>query len=232
MPRLPRYALPGYPQHVIQRGTDRCPIFLVDKDFAFFREALSQACRIHRCLVHAYILMTNHVHLLMTPEHRDSISKTMQVVGTRYVQFFNTQHGRTGALWEGRYKASLVDTDGYLLACYRYVELNPVRAGMVAHPGEYRWSSYHANARGRPDSLLTPHEAYLSLGRNEADRLTAYRRLFDEHLDREILRDIRAAAQKGWALGSDRFKEETQRLSQRRTRPMNRGGRRQKAEAS
>lgn len=228
MPRLPRYVLPGYPQHVIQRGTDRCPIFRSDRDFAFFHERLRAACRVHGCLVHAYVFMTNHVHLIVTPEQRDSISRTMQVVGTRYVQFFNAEHGRTGALWEGRYKATLIETDRYLLACYRYVELNPVRAGMVAHPGEYRWSSYHVNAGGRLDGLVTPHGVYLSLGRSAAERLAAYRRLFDDSLDRETLRDIRNATQKGWALGSDSFQKEMEGLSQRRTRPINRGGRRPK----
>jgi putative transposase len=148
MPRLPRYVLPGQPQHVIQRGNNRSPLFNVEADYACFLHYMQDACRRHGCHVHAYVLMTNHIHLLITPESKDGLSKVMQSVGRRYVQYFNTSYQRTGTLWEGRYKATIVDSESYLLTCYRYIELNPVRAKLVGHPAEYRWSSYHANALG------------------------------------------------------------------------------------
>lgn len=224
MPRLPRYVLPGHPQHVIQRGNNRCPIFIADEDYTRFREELQDACRRHQCLVHAYVLMTNHVHLVMTPARENSIAKVLQAVGRRYVQYFNFSYKRTGTLWEGRYKATVIDSERYLLTCYRYIELNPVRARMVAHPSEYRWSSYRANALGNQDALLSPHAEYLALGNHAQERQTAYRALFDAHLDATTLAEIREATQKGWALGNDRFKDEIERLLQRRTRPLPRGG--------
>ena len=224
MPRLSRYVLPGPPQHVIQRGNNRSPIFVADEDYGRFRQELRDSCRQHQCLIHAYVLMTNHVHLVMTPEREHSIAKVLQSVGRRYVQYFNFTYKRTGTLWEGRYKATLIDSERYLLTCYRYIELNPVRANMVAHPSEYRWSSYRANALGQPDPLLTPHAEYLALGHSAPEREAAYRALFVAHLDSRTLTEIREATQKGWALGNDRFKDEVERLLQRRTRPLPRGG--------
>ena len=224
MPRLPRYVLPGHPQHVIQRGNNRCPIFIADEDYGCFRHFLLEACQRHQCLIHAYVLMTNHMHLIMTPRKEDGISKVLQSVGRRYVQYFNITYQRTGTLWEGRYKATLIDSEAYLLTCYRYIELNPVRANMVSHPGEYPWSSYPANALGKNDTLVTPHDLYLSLGRLPHQRQAAYRDLFHTHIDKKTLKEIRHATQKGWALGNDRFKDEVEQILQRRTRPLSRGG--------
>jgi putative transposase len=170
MARLPRYAVPGQPQHVIQRGNNRAVLFATAPDYQFFRDCLKTACEHHGCQIHAYVFMTNHVHLLMTPQTEDGIGKVMQSVGRRYVQYFNFTYGRTGTLWEGRYKATLIDTERYLLTCYRYIELNPVRAGLVAGPGEYPWSSYGANALGRYDPLVTLHGQYLGLGTDPATR--------------------------------------------------------------
>lgn len=141
MARLPRYTLPGQPQHVILRGNNRTDIFAAEDDYHFFKECLHTAAQQHGCDIHAYVLMTNHVHLLLTPQQENSISKTMQSVGRRYVQYFNFRQNRSGTLWEGRYKATLIDSERYLLTCYRYIEMNPVRAGMVSQPGEYPWSS-------------------------------------------------------------------------------------------
>lgn len=219
MSRMPRHVLPGCPQHVIQRGTDRCPIFRSGKDFEFFLASLREACRTCRCLVHAYVLMNNHVHLIMTPELEDSLPRTMQIVGTSYVQYFNTEHSRIGALWQGRYKAASIETDRYLLACYRYAELNPVRANMVARPGDYPWSSYRANAVGMRDDLLTPHAVYLALGRDAAAREMAYRQLFDMPFDPGTLRNIRRASRKGRALGSGVFRKKIDQLTKRRRPP-------------
>ena len=224
MPRLPRYVLTGHPYHVIQRGNNRCPIFVADEDYGCFKHILSEACYRYNCQIHAYVLMTNHVHFVMTPQEAVSLAKVLQSVGRRYVQYFNTTYRRTGTLWEGRYKATVIDTERYLLTCYRYTELNPVRANMVTNPSEYRWSSYAANALGKSDPLLTPHHLYQALGSSIEERQDAYRGLFQAHLDDRTLETIRQATQKGWALGNDRFKDEIEQLINRRTRPLPRGG--------
>ena len=149
MARQPRFVLPGQPQHVIQRGNNRQDIFRADEDYAFYLEKAEEAANKHECDIHAYVLMTNHVHLLVTPHLENSISKMMQMIGRYYVQYFNYRYRRTGTLWEGRYKASLIDSEQYLLTCMRYIELNPVRAtNMADHPSDYRWSSYGSNATG------------------------------------------------------------------------------------
>lgn len=157
MARLPRFVIPGHPQHVIVRGNNREPIFYTEADYQFYLEKLKQACDKHSCDVHAYVLMTNHVHLLITPHKENGISKTMQMLGRYYVQYFNYSYERTGTLWEGRYKASLIDSDNYALICYRYIELNPVRADMVDHPSEYPWSSYSHNALGEKNERVMHH---------------------------------------------------------------------------
>lgn len=224
MARLPRYVLPGQPQHVIQRGNNRSVTFFAEEDYSFYRECLKEACDKHGCAVHAYVLMTNHVHLLLTPDNPSSIAKTMQSVGRRYVQYVNYTYRRTGTLWEGRYKATLIDSEQYLLTCSRYIELNPVRAGIVAHPGDYPWSSYRAHAQGQSDTLIQNHPLYLALGRTDSTRQESYRALFKAQLDSATVNLIREATNKAWALGSDRFREEIEAALQRRTRPLPRGG--------
>lgn len=224
MPRLPRYVLPGQPQHVIQRGNNRNAIFAADADYAFYMEKLVDACRRFRCDVHAYVQMTNHVHLLMTPHTEGGIGKVMQSLGRYYVQYFNYTYSRTGTLWEGRYRATLIEGERYLLTCMRYIELNPVRAGMVDHPSRYPYSSYHANAMGREDALVTEHDLYRQLGPSPEDRQSGYRALFRSSIGKEALKDIREATNKAWVLGSDRFREQIAVLSQRRTAPLARGG--------
>ena len=225
MARLPRYAAPGMSQHVIQRGTNRSALFAADSDYRFFRECLRTACKQHRCQVHAYVFMTNHVHLLMTPTTASGLGKVMQSVGRRYVQRFNDTYQRTGTLWEGRYRATLVDSEEYLLACHRYIELNPVRAGLVGDPGDYPWSSHGANALGARDPLVTPHERYHALGGDARARQAAYRALFGETLPDSTLGAIRDATNGGWALGSKRFRDEIAALLARRTQPGRRGRR-------
>jgi putative transposase len=177
MARLPRYGLPGQPQHVIQRGNNRAVLFATDTDYQFFRDCLTDAYTRHGCRVHAYVFMTNHVHLLMTPDHEDAIGKVMQSVGRRYVQYFNFTYQRTGTLWEGRYRATPIDTERYLLTCYRYIELNPIRAGIVDEPRNYRWSSHGCNAFGKADRLVTVHDQYAALGSTDSERQAAYRTL-------------------------------------------------------
>lgn len=224
MARLPRYLLPGQPQHLIQRGNNRQAIFFADEDYSFFLECTADAAARYGCQIHAYVLMTNHVHLLLTPEQPGSISKTMQSVGRRYVQYVNYTYSRTGTLWEGRFRATPLDTDGYLLICHRYIELNPVRAGLVSHPRHYRWSSYRSNAEGRPDSLILQHPVYRDLGRSEEARRAAYRALFKAAIGEGTMAEIRESVNKGWALGTERFKAQIEAAGERRARPKPRGG--------
>jgi len=223
--RLPRYAAPGMPQHVIQRGTNRSVLFAADADYHFFRECLGEACAEHRCRIHAYVLMTNHVHLLITPASASGIGDAMQAVGRRYARRFNDTYQRTGHLWDARYKATLVDTEQYLWACHQYIELNPVRAGLAAHPGQYRWSSYRANAFGHIDAVVTPHEQYRALGPDARARQAAYRTLFNVELPESALTTIRDSTNKGWPIGGKRFREEVAELLARRTQPAFRGRR-------
>ena len=166
MPRLGRYFLADRPLHVIQRGNNRTPIFFGDEDYERYGDWLGEAAAEHGCAIHAYVLMTNHVHLLVTPARALSLPRAMQSLGRRYVRYVNAAHGRTGTLWEGRYRAAPIDSDAYFLACCRYIELNPVRAGLTAHPREYPWSSWRAHAQGIADPLAADHPLYSGLGRN------------------------------------------------------------------
>jgi len=224
MARLPRFVIPGQPQHVIVRGNNRTDIFCADADYPFYLEKLNQACDKHSCQLHAYVLMTNHVHLLITPHEEDGISKVMQMLGRYYVQYFNYTYKRTGTLWEGRYKATLIDSEAYLLTCMHYIELNPVRAGMVSHPSEYPWSSYHCNATGHPIEMVTPHIEYLRMDKNDELRQAAYRQLFKHRVPDSSLEEIREATNKAWVLGSDRFKIRIQKQLERRVAPSAKGG--------
>ena len=224
MARLARFILPGHPQHVIIRGNNREPIFCAEDDYRYYLDKLGEALLKHRCDLHAYVLMTNHVHLLVTPSAEYSLGKAIQMLGRYYVQYFNYTYQRTGTLWEGRYKASLVDSERYLLTCYRYVELNPVRASMVAHPSDYPWSSYCCNALGHSNSLITSHEQYLKLGKRETERRAAYRALFKAHISEQQLHEIREATNKAWVLGNDYFKEKIEKQLNRRAVPLAKGG--------
>lgn len=224
MARMPRFLLPGQPQHVIQRGNNRVEIFCAEEDYRFYLEKLRKAADAHRCTIHAYVLMTNHVHLLMTPEDAHGIGKVMKALGRYYVQYFNYTYQRTGTLWEGRYRATLIDTEAYLLTCMRYIELNPVRAGMVSHPSEYPWSSYRHTAMGLSDALVTPHALYRSLGRDDGERQSAYRQLFKTRVADKTLAEIREATNKAWVLGNDRFKDSIESQLARRVSPRSRGG--------
>ena len=224
MARLPRFVIPGQPQHVILRGNNRNDIFCADADYQFYLEKLQLACATHACDLHAYVLMTNHVHLLITPHTEQSLPQAMQMLGRYYVQYHNYCYQRTGTLWEGRYKATLIDSESYLLTCMRYIELNPVRADMVAHPSEYPWSSYRYNALGQADELVTPHLEYRRLGKTEAEQQTAYRQLFKHRIPENCLTEIREATNKSWVLGNDRFKQRIQKKLERRVEPTARGG--------
>jgi len=208
MPRKPRMYLAGVPCHVLQRGNNRAACFFTDDDYAFYLEVLTDACRRYRVDMHAYVLMTNHVHLLMTPQDVQGVSRVMQSVGRRYVQYVNKAYRRCGTLWEGRHKASLVDAECHLLACYRYIELNPVAGGIVEHPGNYVWSSYHANAWGKRNVLVSEHALYLALGEDASIRRSRYRELFANHLPKEQVHQIRTALDFSMPLGNDRFRQQ------------------------
>ncbi len=226
MARHPRFVIPGQPQHVIQRGNNREVIFVARDDYEFYLDKLEDACRQYDCAVHAYVLMTNHVHILLTPQSERGISQVMQSLGRCYVQYFNGRYKRTGTLWEGRYKATVIDSERYLLTCYRYIELNPVRAGMVAHPADYVWSSYGFNGLGKKSSLVRPHPVYLALGKGDGGCALNYKALFDMPILEAGLEAIRDATNKAWVLGEGRFTEQIEKLSKRQAKPKSRGGNR------
>jgi putative transposase len=219
MPRRARVRHAGIPQHVIQRGNNRAACFFADEDYRTYLDSLLEGATRYGCDIHAYVLMTNHVHLLVTPESDESLSRMMRYLGSRYVQYVNHVYRRSGTLWEGRYKSSLIDSEGYLLTCYRYIELNPVRAGMVEDSSEYKWSSYGAHALGQADELIRDHPCYLALGATDEARQVAYQALFLHQVDDASLREIRDAANSGTALGSERFKDEIEATLARSVRP-------------
>ena len=219
MPRRARLRLAGLPLHIIQRGNNRTACFFADEDYALYLHHLEELSRKFRCAIHAYVLMTNHVHLLLTPARKDGPSLLMKHLSQRYVQYVNRTYRRSGTLWEGRFRSSIVQEQGYLLRCHRYIELNPMRAGMVKHPRDYPWSSYCGNGEGRPSPLLTPHEEYVALGRKEDERSAAYRALFHAELDPKEVEEIRLAANGGFALGNARFKAEISAMLGRRVEP-------------
>ena len=229
MARLPRFVIPGYPQHVIQRGNNRQQILLDESDYWFLWEKLQAATEKFSCDLHAYVLMPNHFHLILTPWHEDGIGKLMQYVGRYYVQHFNRRYDRTGTLWEGRYRATLLDPKDYLIGCSRYVELNPVRAGLVNAPADYGWSSHPCNAHGQEDKLVTPHPVWHKLGRSIKARQSAYRQLFEEPLDDALVGHIRDATNKAWLLGDAAFCASVEGKLNRRASPRPRGGDRRSA---
>lgn len=216
MARLSRVCQTGIPLHVIQRGNNRQVCFADTQDFAAYIHWLKEAAKKFEVDIHAWVLMTNHVHLLCTPRTENAISRMMQLVGRQYVRYFNVRYQRTGTLWEGRFKSCLVQEDIYLLQLYRYIELNPVRAGMVAQPADYPWSSYATNAGGKASGLCTPHSLYLALGKKLGEQQANYRALFDQNIEAKLLEEIRQALNKGLAIGNDRFKSEVENLTGRR----------------
>lgn len=195
MPRPRRIDAPGYPHHAVQRGNNRQPVFFTDDDRVAYLRLLCHHADQQHCRVHAYVLMDNHVHLLATPDVCGGLSRMMQAVSRTYVRRVNDRQGRTGTLWEGRFHSTVVDTDRYLLACQRYIELNPVRAGKVAHPGDYRWSSYRANAQGRVNALLVPHPAFELIATDVDERCRCYAEFIEQGIPAQDLSSIRKAVQ-------------------------------------
>jgi len=228
MPRQPRYFLPYIPQHIIQRGVDRQAVFFESGDYDLYLRSLGEAAKRYDCQIHAYVLMANHTHLLVTPGSKRSVPLIMQAIGRSYVQPLNKKYNRTGPLWQGRYKASLVQDEHYLLACHKYIELNPVRAGLVSAPGDYLYSSFAHNAGGSANRLLTPHHVYESLAFTAEQRRVAYRRLFCDSVSTEMLSTIRDTVNACLVLGNDRFKDQIESMLGRSVRP-GKGGRPAKA---
>ena len=223
MARRARLLFAGVPQHLIQRGNNRQATFFAEEDYSSYLHWLDEAKTKYECEIYAYVLMTNHVHLLASAQRPYDLSRMMQHLGRRFVRHMNYVYRRSGTLWEGRFKASLVDTETYFLRCSRYIECNPVRARMVVHPREYRWSSYRFHAEGYADKMLSTHEQYERLGRTAEERQQAYRGLFRTELDASELTAIRDAANRGWPLGSERFKDEIERALEQAARPPRRG---------
>jgi putative transposase len=219
MSRRARITLSGVPLHLIQRGNNRQACFFADEDYGLYLDWLAACGAAQGCRVHAYVLMTNHVHLLVTPESEDGAGRLMKALGQRYVQHVNRRYARSGTLWEGRFRSCVVQDETYLLACQRYIELNPVRAGMVGHPADYRWSSYRANAQGETGPVIQPHGLYLALGTNPAARQAAWRALFREELGSVVVDAIRQATNGNYALGDQRFAEQIAAMLGRRVSP-------------
>ena len=208
MPRHARFSLAGVPMHLLQRGHNRAACFFESCDYRYYLERLGELSLAFECAIHAYCLMTNHAHLLVTPKTATAAAAMMRLLAQHHSQHVNRTYQRRGTVWEGRFRSSLVDTDRYLLACHVYIEQNPLRAGMVHHARDYPWSSYRANAEGRGDRLLTPHPRYLELDGDPGERRAAYRHLHGAGIDEELLGEIRDATNGGFVLGNARFAAE------------------------
>jgi putative transposase len=206
MPRQARFIVPHVAVHIIQRGNNRAACFRVESDYHIYLLHLRDLAVQLGCALHAYCLMTNHVHLLLTPPSADACIVLMRNLGQRYVQYFNKRHDRTGTLWEGRFRSCVTESARYVLACYRYIEMNPVRAGLALAAADYPWSSHRDNAGLKADASLTPHVEYTALGLEIEARRAAYLKLFGETVDPDLLRSIRAATNGGYPLGSESFK--------------------------
>jgi len=224
MARLARISPKDISIHIIQRGNNRQDCFGSDNDHAAYAAWLKESSIKYSVHIHAWVMMTNHVHLLCTPRRENGVSQMMQAMGRQYVRYFNNKYKRTGTLWEGRYKSCLVQSETYLLEVYRYIEMNPVRAGIVSSPDEYHWSSYQINALGKLSDLCTPHPVYLQLGRDLKDCCKRYQELFSHRINNTgIFEQIRSATNKSMVVGNDQFCDEIEAFTGRRVREKKRG---------
>ncbi len=219
MARLSRPVVANVPLHITQRGNNRLRCFFAESDYLVYLDLLSRAAREADCRIHSYVLMTNHIHLLLSPGDERGPAFLMKFLGERYVQYVNRRHSRTGTLWEGRFRSCLVQSERYLMVCQRYIELNPVRAQMVNDPFSYPWSSYRHHAYGEKSSLVTPHELYGRMGADPLLRQRAYRELCAEALDDDALSEVRRATKSNLALGSETFMEQMADLMGRSMTP-------------
>lgn len=228
--RRPRIMVPNVPVHVIQRGNNRQACFFQTADYAVYLSKLKEVAEKFEVDIHCFVLMTNHVHLLLQASDCDGISQVMQSLGRYYVRYINTTYQRSGTLWEGRFKSSLVNSEEYLLNVYQYIELNPVRANIVAHPKDYPWSSYHANGGNKEIELLTPHSLYLSLGKDSATRKQAYNLMLSKQLSDDVVDSIRTSVNKSRVLGNDKFVQQISQQLKRYVGHLEHGGDRRSAE--
>ncbi len=224
MARMPRLFVEGCAQHIIQRGNNRSVCFFSDADYVFYLQNLKAAAKKNSVKIHAFVLMTNHVHLLVSGQNKNDVPNMMQSLGRSFVRYINIIYQRTGTLWEGRYKSSIVSTSQYFMAVSRYIELNPIRAKMVVHPEEYPWSSYRHNGMGVTIELISEHEEYKCLAKTKAARLHAYRQLFGHELSIELLDEIRLCTNKGRVIGNEKFKQKIELALKRKVRNLEWGG--------
>jgi putative transposase len=223
MARLPRYTIINQPQHIIQRSRSGQSLFFEEQDYQYYHDCLEAAAFNYRLKVHAYALLPGQVHILASPGNTDSIARTVQSIGRNYVQYYNESYSGAGTLWEGRYRATVIDDKPYLLTCSRYIELSPVRAELVANPRDYRWSSYAHNALGQVDEMISPHREYLQLGRDDRERAKAYRSLFKQKISDDTVWQITESTLKGWALGDSKFAARMEKISGRRATQLPKG---------
>ncbi|HEX7648539.1 MAG TPA: transposase [Noviherbaspirillum sp.] len=223
MARLPRLVVPHQPHQVIQTGIDSQPVFRDDADYQAFLGWLREASRQFKVAIHAYVLLPAEVQLLVSPTDADGLGRMMQWIGRQYVPYFNAKYRRTGTLWQGRYRATVIESAQYFLPCCRYIESEPVRSGLAADPEQYRWSSYVHHAGVQPDPLITDHALYWALGNTPFDREAVYKSLMEQGLSTSEVNLFRTAARKGWPLGSEKFKAELEKQINRRVAPAKRG---------
>lgn len=223
MARLPRLTISGQLHHVVQHGNDHRQIFQDADDYDAFLKWLRDASKLFKVAIHAYVLMPDHLHLLLSPSDENGLARMMQWVGRQYVPYFNRKYKREGTLWKGRYKATVIEPERYFMACCRYIELNPVRNGLVSDPAEYLWSSYMHHIGAKQDSIITDHSKYWALGNTPFDREAAYKELTERPLESGEIKQIREATAKGWALGSAEFKLNLEKKTSRRLSPVKKG---------
>lgn len=223
MARLPRLVVPNQPHHIIQRSHDHLAAFRDEADFQAFLNFLREAARLFRVAVHAYVLMPDQIHVLATPQDETGLARLMQWVGRQYVPYFNTRYSRSGALWQGRYRATVIEAETYFLSCCRFIELKPVHSGIVVSPSEYRWSSFGHHAGLKPDPVITDHPTFWALGNTPFDREAAYRQSLEQGLSEVEMEFIGGATMKGWPLGSDSFRAALSKKTGRRVTPAQRG---------
>ena len=223
MARLPRLTLSGYPHHVIQRGNNRQPIFLAANDFSHFLVMMDESAKKFEVDVHAYVLMSNHFHLLATPHTDTGLPLMMQAVGRRYVHYFNQTQNRSGTLWEGRYRSTLIQAERYLMPCMAYIDLNPVRAGLVVEAKDYAWSSHGHYAGLRADKHVSPHPLFWALGNTPFGREVAYADMVRSGVGADQQAALTTSVLSGWALGSDDFVTDLQKRTERRVQKVQAG---------
>ncbi len=224
MARLSRIVLPNQPLHIMHRGNNRQDIFESEEDMTRIIEDIAHSLSKSDCYLHAYVIMRNHLHLLITPKDKAQLSKFMQSMANRYVRYFNATRKRTGTLWEGRFKSSLVDSDHYLFALYKYIEMNPIKANMVTHIADYPWSSYQHNALGQTDKLITEHKQYQALAKTPTLRAERYQKLFEQPNTNEQEKQISQATLRGEVYGSNAFHDKVGQLISRTTKLARHGG--------